>query len=238
MLELTVISESCRTFLRFTVRRMVNLGFVGRDAAAVTAHVKELGREGVPPPPSIPMLFPVLQHNITTKNRVEVVSNKTSGEAEFVLLLAGDAIYVGVGSDHTDRALESQNMLNSKQVCPNVLSKEVWNYQDVKGHWDDILIRSWVRPEPEKDEILYQQAPLATILSAPHIIDLVKSRIPDGKHNDLVIFSGTVPVLAGKTIYGSHFRCALTDPHLNRSLTCDYEIVKLDYLKPLETYYG
>jgi len=230
MLELTLISESGRTPLQFAVKRVVNLGFVGRDAAAVKAHMEELAREGVPPPPSVPMLFPVLRHNITTKTRIEVVSDKTSGEAEFVLLLARDDIYVGVGSDHTDRDLESLSMLNSKQVCPNVLSKEVWNYQDVKGHWDNILIHSWVRPEPDEDEILYQQAPLATILSPPDLINLVKSSIPDGEHNDLVIFSGTVPVLAGKTIYGSHFCCALTDPHLNGSLTCHYEIVKLDYL--------
>jgi hypothetical protein len=215
----------------------VNLGYVGRDLASVRAHIKELEREGIPAPPSVPIFFPILGDNVTTRNHIEVVSEKTSGEAEFVLLLAKDATYVGVGSDHTDRVLESKDMLNSKQICPNVLSKEVWDYQDVQGHWDNILIRSWVKPAQDEDEVLYQEASLATILAPPEIISLVKSKIPNGEYKGLVIFSGTVPVLAGKTIYGSHFRAALIDPLLQRSLACAYQIVKLDYLGPLEKYH-
>jgi len=233
ILELSLTTDSGQIPLKFAVNRMVNLGYAGRDLASVRAHIKELEREGIPAPPSVPMFFPVLKENITTGNHIEVVSEKTSGEAEFVLLLTENGTYVGVGSDHTDRALESKNMLNSKQICPNVLSKEVWDYQDVKGHWDSILIRSWVRPAPDEDEILYQEALLAAILSPPDIIGLVKSKILDGEHNNLVIFSGTVPVLGGQTICGSHFHSALIDPLLKRSLTCTYEIVKLGYLGPL-----
>ncbi len=230
MLKLTVVSQSGAAPLHFTTKRMINAGYVGRDVSATKAHIEELAREGVPPPPSIPMLFPILSGNITTEGRIEVVSEKTSGEAEFVLLLMGDAVYVAVGSDHTDRELETRDMLLSKQVCPNVISTEVWDYRDVQDHWDDILLESWVRPAPGEDEVLYQKAPLAAILSAPDIIDLVKSRLSDADCDSLVIFSGTISTLAGQTIYGSYFRCALTDPHLERRISCGYEIVKLDYL--------
>jgi hypothetical protein len=230
MLELTIIRASGPAPLRFDVRRMVNAGYVGRDISATKAHIKELEKEGVPPPPSIPILFPILRGNITTEGRIEVVGDKTSGEVEFVLLLAGDSICVGVGSDHTDRELEKQSILLSKQVCPNVLSSEVWDYRDVEDHWDDLVLQSWVIPGSGKDEILYQEAPLKVILSAPDLIELVKSRFSDEDHDGLAIFSGTIPTVMGEMVYGSHFRCALTDPHVNRALTCAYEVVKLDYL--------
>lgn len=230
MLELKVIEQAGATTLQFTPKRMINAGYVGRDVSAVKAHIEELGREGIPPPPSIPMLFPILPHAVTTEDRIEVVSGKTSGEAEFVLLLTGEAIYVGVGSDHTDRQLETQDMLLSKQICHNVMSAEVWDYRDVQDHWDEILLASWVTPAPGEDEVLYQQGPLATILSPIDIIDLVKSRLTDGDCEDALVYSGTIPILTGKTIYGNRFRCTMTDPHLNRTLNCEYEIVKLDYL--------
>ncbi|NIQ18355.1 MAG: DUF2848 domain-containing protein, partial [Candidatus Aenigmarchaeota archaeon] len=78
------------------------------------AHIEELRREGIPPPPSVPMLFPVLSHNITTAGQIQVVGSRTSGEAEFVLLLDGENIFVGVGSDHTDRDLERHSIMKSK----------------------------------------------------------------------------------------------------------------------------
>src|SRR5256885_7068672 len=35
------------------------------------------------------------------------------------------------------------SMLNSKQVCPNVVSREVWDFEEIKAHWDDLFkIRS------------------------------------------------------------------------------------------------
>jgi hypothetical protein len=230
-LNLTVVNQDATTVpLAFEVRRMVNAGYVGRDQNAVRAHIEELAREGIAPPPSIPMFFPVLCRNITTDQRIEVVESRTSGEAEFVLLLEEDRMYVGVGSDHTDRSLEAVSMLNSKQICPNIVSREVWDFQEIKGHWDDLLLQSWVKPASNAEPILYQKAPLAKILSATEILALVESKMTDGQCDGLVIFSGTIPVLTKEMICGTHFRCELTDPHLKRKLTCCYDIVKLDYI--------
>ena len=230
MLELTVISESGRRPLQFAPNRMVNAGYVGRDLAATKAHIEELAKEGIPPPASIPMLFPIIRDTLKTADQIEVVTERTSGEAEFVLLLIGEAIYVGVGSDHTDRQLETQDILLSKQICPNVMSTEIWDYRDVQDHWDEMILESWVTPALGESEVLYQQAPLSTILSAEDIIDLVKSRLTDGECENMVIYSGTFPTVSGKMIYGNRFRCVLTDPILNRTLNCEYEIVRLDYL--------
>ena len=210
---------------------MVNAGYVGRDQAAVKAHIEELAREGIAPPPSVPVLFPVLSNNLTTGSRIEVVDDHTSGEIEFVLLLKGGQMWVGVGSDHTDRSLEAKSMLNSKQVCPNVMSREIWDYDEIVDHWDELVLQSWTRTSHNSNPILYQKGPLAKILSARELVNLVKSRMPDDDCEGLVIFSGTIPILTKEMIYGSTFRCELLDPVLNRQLSCEYAIEKLNYLQ-------
>ncbi|WP_412759113.1 DUF2848 family protein [Neobacillus cucumis] len=45
-------------------------------------------------------------------------------------------LYVTVGSVHTDRNLENLNVPKSKQACPNIVSRKVWRFEDVKGHWN------------------------------------------------------------------------------------------------------
>ena len=230
-LDLQVMRGRRSEPLRFTVRRIVNAGYVGRDRAAVEAHIEELRREGVPPPPAVPMVFPVLSHNITTSGEIEVLGNTTSGEVEFCLLLQGGRIYVGVGSDHTDRDLERRSIVMSKQVCPNVLSQHVWDYEEIKGDWDNLLLQSWVKREGPGEEVLYQKALLGTILSAEKIKDLVMSRMLDDQEEGLIIFSGTVPILTGEVIYGSYFRGELVNGADQRMLTCEYAVRKLDYLK-------
>ncbi len=230
-LELNLRKKEAATPLRFHVKRMVNAGYVGRDTAAVEAHIEELRQEGVSPPPSVPMIFPVLNHNLTTSDRIEVLGNRTSGEAEYVLLLEGDRTYVGVGSDHTDRELETTSIVHSKQVCHNVMSTSVWDYSDIRDAWDDLILQSWVKTGASGEEILYQEAPLGTIISAGDLISLVHSRLRDGSAEGLVIFSGTVPILTGDMVYGNYFRSALTDPRTGASLTCEYRVEPMDYLE-------
>jgi len=235
ILDLNIICEDQIIPCQFKVIRMINAGYVGRDREAVKAHIEELRKEGVPHPPSVPMLFPVLSHNITTENQIEVIGGKTSGEVEYVLLFDGEQIFVGVGSDHTDRNLERQSITASKQICPNVLSQNVWKYEDVLPGWDDLVIQSWAKRAEKEKEILYQEAPLTSIISSTEILDLAKSRIIDRQYEGLVIFSGTVPILKNEIIYATNFRCELTDFRLKRSLTCEYQIKCLDYLTGTES---
>jgi hypothetical protein len=230
-LDLEVVSENRSETIQFKVERMINAGYVGRNRQAVVDHIEELSKEGVPPPPSVPMIFPVLCHNITTADKIEVVGGKTSGEVEFVLLLNSRGVFVAVGSDHTDRDIERHSIIKSKQVCPNLISKQVWNYDDVKSGWDDLILQSKVTKADGDEAILYQKAPLESIISAAELMELVKSKMIDGMVDGLVIFSGTLPVLTDEIIYGSHFRCELIDQRIDRVLACDYQINILDYLK-------
>jgi hypothetical protein len=230
-LNLEVVNKKSSRPLEFVVKKMVNAGYVGRDRAAVEAHIEELRSAGVAPPPSVPMVFPVLSHNITTSGPIEVLGKKTSGEVEYVLLMDGGRVLVGVGSDHTDRELESYSIVQSKQVCYNVLSPTVWEYEEVEAVWDELLIQSWVRPAGTGEEVLYQKAPLATILSAETIMSLVESKLVGSAKDGLVIFSGTVPILTGEVICGDTFRCELRNPRTGGFLRCEYDVRVLNFLR-------
>lgn len=228
-LSLIVETPAGRMPLRFEVRRLVNAGYVARDRQALLAHIEELAREGVPPPSAVPMIFSLTSDNLVQSDQIEVLGGKTSGEAEYVLLVQGDEVYVGVGSDHTDRALEGYDLPKSKQICKNVLGGRVWRYRDVADHWDQLVLQSWVRGD-DGPEVAYQRQSLAAIIPAAELLDLVQSRLADRQSDGLVIFSGTIPVLGGHLNHGAHFRCELFDPLTERRLGCAYQARRVDYL--------
>ena len=230
VVNLNVVGPDGSAPRRFEVRRMVNAGYVGRDRAAVQAHIDELEREGVPPPPSVPMLIPIGPDALTTADSIDVIGERTSGEVEYALFLDGDEVLVGIGSDHTDREMERMDIVRSKQICRNVVSTDVWRYAGVASAWDELVMRSWAKPVGG-DEVLYQEGALGKIISAEDLMELVKSRLVDGDARGLVIFSGTVAVLAKEMICGEAFRVELADPRSGRSLACRYDVRKLDYLR-------
>jgi hypothetical protein len=227
-LNLTLKEKGGTRPLSFSVRRMVNAGFVGRDREVVRRHIEELKKEGIPAPEEVPTLYPVASYLITIGGVLEVVDESTSGEAEFVLLLADGKTYVAAGSDHTDRNLEASSIIKAKQICPNVLSSVVWPYEEVKEVWDELVLRSWV--EKGGHRILYQETKLTSIMSAEDILFFVRSKLKDGNLEGMVIYSGTVPALGGEVIYGEGFEVELHNPRANDSLRCKYKVTLLDYL--------
>jgi hypothetical protein len=228
-LNLTVKGKRGARELAFPVKRMVNAGYVGRDQEAVKKHIEELKREGIPAPPEIPTLFPVASYLIATGGVLEVVETMTSGEAEFVLFLKEGEMYVGVGSDHTDRRLEADSIIKSKQMCPNVTSPVVWPYRDVEETWDGLELRGWVKKDGER--ILYQEAKLSTILGPEDLLSFVKGKIKDTDLEGMVIFSGTIGAIGGEMISGEGFEVELHNPLTDDSLRCEYEVRLLDYVE-------
>lgn len=227
-LRLFLETAGGRRDLPFSFKRMINAGYVGRDQEEVRRHVEELKREGVPAPETTPAFYPVVPGALTLEGDIEVVGEKTSGEAEFVLLLGGETWYVGVGSDHTDRELEAVSILKSKQVCPNVLCPAVWDYREIRDHWDEMILRGWAIRGNER--ILYQEAKLGSILSPEELVDLTRSRVRDADLENAVIYSGTVSILTGGMIFGDGFEAELEDPALGRKLSCPYRVHVLDFL--------
>lgn len=97
------------------IARMYNLGSATRKAETAVAHQEEVAKEGIRIALDVPAprIYPIATHALTTGNEVEAQCSHTSGEVEIVLLVA-DQLYVGVGSDHTDRALEKTSIPWSK----------------------------------------------------------------------------------------------------------------------------
>ncbi len=214
----------------FPLRRMVNAGYTGRDQEKVKKHIQELRKEGVSAPASTPTAYEVISQLIVLDREIEVIGDKTSGEAEFVLLCQGDDTYVGVGSDHTDRELETVSIIKSKQVCPNVMSERVWNLKEVRKDWDQIRLRSWVKNEAG-ERVVYQEAPLSALLPPEDLLAFLKNALDDRNLDGMAIFSGTVAIIPEKIHYSSYFEAELHHPQRKRKLNCSYGIKVLNYLK-------
>jgi hypothetical protein len=88
---------------RIDIASLVIAGWTGRDKAAVEHHIAELAAIGVKRPRIVPCFYRVGANLLTTTGEVEVAGEDSSGEVEFVLVSGPEGLYVGVGSDHTDR---------------------------------------------------------------------------------------------------------------------------------------
>lgn len=206
--------------LQFKFNKVLAIGFAGRDKEKVMEHIHELEEIGVAPPESIPILYPCADELVTQEDYIQVLEGETSGEVEFVILVQDDRIYIGLGSDHTDRSLEAVSIAKSKQVCLKPIAKEIWPYDEVKDHWDDLILRSWQKASTDEEK-LYQDGKVSEILRIEEIIAEVKKTYTDV--NNMIMFSGTVPVLNG-FVYGTNFRCELKDEILGRTIKHEYAI--------------
>ena len=124
----------------FDVRQVVIAGWNGRDREAVEHHVAELEAIGVRRPSAIPCFYRVGTMLLTTAAEIDVVGRESSGEAEFVLVSAADGIHIGIGSDHTDRKVETYGITVSKQMCPKPIGPDLWRLADVEPHWDMLMM--------------------------------------------------------------------------------------------------
>ena len=100
--------------LEFRVRRLLDAGYTGRNQEMVMRHVEELKSHGIAAPDKIPAFYPVPRELVTTDDEIEVLGAQTSDEVEVVFLFERGAVYIGVGSDHTDRELEKISIAKSK----------------------------------------------------------------------------------------------------------------------------
>jgi hypothetical protein len=212
-----------RTLDLATVRKLVVAGWTGRNTEALNAHIKELAAIGVAPPKSVPIFYRNSVSLLTTAPRIETVGDKSSGEVEFVLYSLDGGLWVGVGSDHTDRQAETVNVTRSKQMCAKPVSAQLWHYAEVKPHWDRLMLRSYI-PGNDGKPRLYQECSVTSMRAPEELISLYtgSDRLPVGT----AMFCGTSPAHGGMSYSGS-FAMELSDPVLDRRLTHRYEIVQL-----------
>jgi hypothetical protein len=207
--------------LVFTADYLVCGGWVGRDQKGLQAHIDELVQlVGVPAPRRIPIYMNLSTYLLTTDDEVTVVSDKSSGEVEYVLLCSGEEVWVTVGSDHTDRDVETKSIPGSKQMYAKCLPPECWPYPDVKDHWEKLILRCWVTKGPER--ILYQEAALSVILDPQELMGKMPREGMDKKES-FILFSGTIPTKGG-LIFGDSYELEMEDPLLKRAIRHSYRV--------------
>lgn len=206
--------------IEFVCNKIVNAGYAGRNQEEVKRHIDELKELGVPAPDSVPTYYPKPATLITYGDVLEVADTDNSGEAEFVILVGKDDIYIAAGSDHTDRNLEATSVIRkAKQMCPNVISRAVWRLSDVEDHWDDILMRAWINNDPKE---VYQEAKLSALLAPGDLIERVRPLV-GGDLVGTAIYSGTVATI-GEIRFSDRFDMALIDTVRGSNLYCGYNI--------------
>lgn len=222
-MELTLCTAQGKEKIEFAVRHVFCAGYAGRNQAKVKEHIDELAKIGVPAPLRTPTVYPVSPYLFTNEKAVAVQGNQTSGEVEFVLFLKGDKIFVSVGSDQTDRDLETYNIEKSKQMCIKPVGNVVWDYEEVKDHWDSLILRSWITDETGRR--LYQEGAVTALLPVPDLIAVIR-RETKASLDGAVIYSGTVPIQEG-FVYAKKWDLELEDPVLGRKMTHGYEVTVL-----------
>lgn len=203
------------------VDRLVLGAFTGRDESSRQAHIEELRTHGVIPSGGTASFFFVPPELLTMDELIVVSADKTSGEAEFVLFERAGELLVGVGSDHTDRVLETVDIRLAKLACPKIVSRHIWRFNDLRRHWDSLMLRSWV--EEAGALVLYQEAPLKHLMRPDDLVDLVAT-VSGRDLYQTALFSGTIPTVRKELRLSRFFRGELEDPILRRTLRIAYRI--------------
>jgi Protein of unknown function (DUF2848) len=203
------------------VKELVIAGWTGRDVAALEKHIHELEAIGVKRPKTTPIFYRVAASLLTSDNTIEVLGDQSSGEAECVVYSLDDGLFVGVGSDHTDRKAEAVGVSLSKQMCAKPVSRDVWRLEDVAAHWDKLVLRSYVSTEGRRR--LYQEGSVAAMRPPTELFKLYcGGLLPAGT----AMFCGTLAVHGGITP-SETFEMELEDPVLGRKITHSYRVKTL-----------
>lgn len=224
-LAFTIDARGTTTPLTLPIDRAVIAGWTGRDPVARDKHIAELEAIGIARPATTPIYYRVAARRLTTADSIEVSGGDSSGEVEFVLIGWQGRILVGLGSDHTDRKVETYNVTVSKQMCDKPIAPVLWELEDVIGHWDRMILRSfaWI----DGARVLYQEGTLDGMLPVNDLIQrgFGGKGLPDG----CAMFGGTFAAKGGIRP-ASRFEFELEDPVLKRSIRHAYDVIVLPVL--------
>lgn len=205
------------------IEQLVIAGWTGRDAASLEKHIRELEAIGVARPRRTPIFYRVAASLLTTAPEIQAIGGDSSGEVEFVLVGLEDGLWVGVGSDHTDRKAETVGVTLSKQLCAKPLGPSLWRYAEVAPHWDRLLLRSYAGSGAKRR--LYQEGAVSAMRRPEDLMRRYLGRaeqLPPGS----AMFCGTLAV-HGAIEPADAFELELEDPVLGRSLAHRYTVARL-----------
>lgn len=209
--------------IRVDVEQLVIAGWAGRDVEAMEHHIQELEALGVKRPRQTPTFYRVAASRLTPATRIEELGTASSGEAETVLVAHEDGLLVGLGSDHTDREVETYGVSVSKQLCAKPIASAFWAFEDVAPHWDELILRSFIVENGER--VLYQEGSVSSLQTPLALTQQYAGK--DSLPPRTAMFGGTLPAIGGIR-NSSEFEAELEDPVLGRRLTLRYEVESLE----------
>ncbi|MGE5159053.1 MAG: DUF2848 domain-containing protein [Gemmatimonas sp.] len=221
-LTFTVDARGITAPLTLAIDQLVIAGWTGRDPGARDKHIAELEALGIPRPATTPIYYRASSRRLTQEDSIEVCGTESSGEVEFVLIGWQGRIFVGLGSDHTDRKVETYNVTVSKQMCDKPIAPVLWELEDVAGHWDRLILRSYACDAGKRE--LYQEGTLDAMLPVEELIKrgFAGGKLPDG----CAMFGGTFAAKGGIRP-AERFEFELEDPVLKRTIRHAYDVATL-----------
>jgi hypothetical protein len=204
------------------IDKLIIAGWTGRDVAALERHIAELEAIGVKRPKTTPIFYRVSASLLTTNDAVEVLGDHSSGEVECVVYSFNDGLWIGVGSDHTDRKAEAFGVSLSKQMCAKPVSRELWRFAEVAPHWDRLMLRSHVGVGGKWR--LYQEGSAVAMRPVPELIKLYGGDV--ALRTGTAMFCGTLAV-HGAITPSESFAMELEDPVLRRKITHSYRVLNM-----------
>lgn len=209
--------------------KLVIAGWTGRDSAAIAHHIHELELLGVPAPSAVPLYYRASASLLTQAASVQVLGLTSSGEAEPVLFFSTGEWWLTVGSDHTDRQVETYSVAVSKQMCAKPIAAQAWRWADVETYQDELELRS--RIFEDGLWVNYQHGRLAQIQP----LDVLR-RAGLTHHTGLeaegqFISCGTLGALPNAAGVGirpaTQMEIEIYDPRLNRRIMHRYSVQAL-----------
>lgn len=207
-----------------TIKQLVVAGWTGRDPVAVEKHIVELEALGVKRPASTPIFYRASVARLTTQSVIEATGEASGGEVEYLLLKHDGRLWVGTGSDHTDRQVETYGVTVSKQMCDKPMAAQFWAYDEVAPHWDRLMLRSYVTEGGKRG--IYQDGTVAAMLPPQ---DLLARYGADKMTDGTLMFCGTLAARGGVRAT-PNFEFELEDPVLGRKISHGYRVIGLPVL--------
>lgn len=205
------------------VTALLNAGYAGRDQAEVASHIAELADLGVPAPTTTPALYPISPYLAQQDDRVYVQHGRTSGEAEWALIITDNDVLITAACDHTDRDLEVHGVAWSKNAAPDVLATKAWRLSEVADRLDDIVLEAWVGHGDTVE--LIQQGTLGDLLAPKYWLDVLAER--GDAQPGTVLMSGTISMRNGVNQFADTWKVAITDPANQDVISVEYRTVPM-----------
>jgi hypothetical protein len=200
------------------VGRVLIAGFTGRQREAVEEHVRELAEAGIPTPDRTPALYETDAAAARQTSMLVVSAANTSGEIDPVVIVSEGQMLLTVGSDHTDRELEREDIGLAKRACQKVVGRRCVPL-DAITDWDRCQLMSWL----DDDSSPYQYGTFAELITFGDLVAELRAAFGLELRDGDVLFLGTIPAIGGIRP-ANRFRGSLSIPSVN-DLVLEYQII-------------